>query len=197
MRVTVLGFVLAAATVIPVVFHRVRCSCPLIGCFRRSFHLSLQLWCHVAIRSAPKGTAIPRIAVNRVLYVDDLLLENDTKLKEGREMIEKMKGRIDFGSGRSAKQSTVKFSRRRYVQESDYSISIDMDEYVQELQLYRMTQLRARQESLECTPQEHRRFRGMMGQLQWYVRMQGFEEAFPVSKMTSAHTVVVKNFSHS
>ena len=82
----------------------------------------------------------------------------------------------------------AKFTGRRFKQDQDHVISIDMGEYIDGMTDYRMPRERARQEKEKLTAAEHRALRGMNGQVQWVVRRLlrkcGFEASRLAGQMT-------------
>ena len=80
----------------------------------------------------------------------------------------------------------VKFTGRYFKQDSDFTVRVHMQPYVDEMQPARISRDRSREPESKLTSLEHGIFRGVMGQLQWFVRLVGYDWSYRVSRLTSA-----------
>ena len=99
------------------------------------------------------------------------------------DMMAKMNGVIEFGSWKTVMDETCTLTGRRCTQHKDFSIEIDMNEYIESTTDHRLSRESGKQESEALTPAEHRSLRALS---QRTCRMLGFEHAFSASELAGA-----------
>eukprot|EP00959_Pyramimonas_sp_CCMP1952_P138560 2900199-Pyramimonas_sp.AAC.1 len=101
------------------------------------------------------------------------------------QVIKQLKEQVEFGDWHELQglPEGATFTGRRFKQDEDYVITIDMDEYIDGMTDYRMPRERAKQEKELLTAAEHRALRGMNGQVQWVVRLLLHKYSFEASRL--------------
>ena len=119
------------------------------------------------------------------LHVDDILLAMDEENfpKECEKMQKDLQSKIQWGSWRDCTEEKVKFCGRHYYQGRDFSVEIDSDDYIESMSTYRVSREKMKTQEVVLEPHELRAFRGLLGQLQWYARIAGYDVGFSVSQL--------------
>ena len=119
------------------------------------------------------------------LHVDDILLAMDEENfpKECEKVQKLLQSKIQWGSWRDCMDERVKFCGRHYHQGGDFSIEIDSDDYIESMSTYKMSREKMKSPEVVLEPHELRAFRGLLGQLQWYARIAGYDVGFSISQL--------------
>ena len=126
-----------------------------------------------------------RVIAIMVLHVDDILLAMDEENfpKECEKMQKDLQSKIQWGSWRDCTEEKVKFCGRHYHQDRNSSVEIDSDDYVESMSTYRVSREKMKTQEVVLEPHELRAFRGLLGQLQWYARIAGYDVGFSISQL--------------
>ncbi len=121
------------------------------------------------------------------LHVDDVLMAMDfSKFPELCKQLEDgLKQSVEWGSWKECEKERVKFCGRCYKQSADYTIEIDCMDYVASMSDYKVGRDRMKMKEDGLTAAEMKAFRGLLGQLQWFSRIGGYEVNFGVSQLAS------------
>ena len=99
--------------------------------------------------------------------------------------MESLKGKIKFGKWDSGKDGFT-YCGRNFVQKEDGSVETDMNEYVRNLTIARITRDRKKETESSLSEAEHRTLRALVGQLAWLGRMGMPEIASAVSRLAGS-----------
>ena len=121
------------------------------------------------------------------LHVDDVLMAMDFQRfpQLCQQLEEQMKQSVEWGSWKECGKERVKFCGKCYKQNPDFSIEVDCNDYVANMSEYKVGRERLRMKESELTAIELKAFRGLLGQLQWFCRIAGYEVNFAVSQLAS------------
>eukprot|EP00959_Pyramimonas_sp_CCMP1952_P393677 8249088-Pyramimonas_sp.AAC.1 len=88
-------------------------------------------------------------------------------------IIQQLRRQVEFGDWHDLQNAPegATLTGRRFQQDKDNAITIDMDNYIDAMTNCRMPHDRAKQDNELLTAAEHRAVRGMNGQFQWVVRL--------------------------
>ena len=126
-----------------------------------------------------------KIIAIMALHVDDILLAMDEENfpEECDKMQKALQSKIQWGSWRDCMEERVKFCGRHYHQDQGFSVEIDSDDYVDSMSTYRVSREKMKIPEVVLEPHELRAFRGLLGQLQWYARIAGYDVGFSISQL--------------
>ena len=121
------------------------------------------------------------------LHVDDVLMAMDFSSFPDlcKQLEDGLKQSVEWGSWKECEKERVKFCGRCYKQGADFSIEVDSMDYVANMSDYRVGRDRMRMKEDGLTTVEMKAFRGLLGQLQWFSRIGGYEVNFAVSQLAS------------
>ena len=121
------------------------------------------------------------------LHVDDVLMAMDfSRFPDLCKQLENgLKQSVEWGSWKECEKERVKFCGRCYKQGEDFAIEVDSMDYVANMSDYRVGRERMRMKEDDLTTAEMKAFRGLLGQLQWFSRIGGYEVNFAVSQLAS------------
>ena len=97
--------------------------------------------------------------------------------------------KIQWGSWRDCVEERVKFCRRHYHQDQSFSVEIDSDDYIESMSTYRVSREKMKNPEVILEPHELRAFRGLLGQLQWYARIAGYDVDFSISQLAGRRLI--------
>ena len=119
------------------------------------------------------------------LHVDDILIAMDEENfpEECEKMQKLLQSKIQWGSWRDCMEERVKFCGRHYRQDQSFSVEIDSDDYIESMSTYRVSREKMKNPEVDLEPHELRAFRGLLGQLQWYARIAGYDVGFSISQL--------------
>ena len=121
------------------------------------------------------------------LHVDDVLLAMDHGQfpAECQKLEDDLKSSVEWGSWQACLDGRVKFCGKSYKQFSDFTVEVDVDDYINNMTPYKLSREKLKQRNRALTAEELRAFRGILGQLQWYARIAGYDLQFAVSQLAS------------
>ena len=121
------------------------------------------------------------------LHVDDVLLALDVSRfpEECKQIEDQLRASVEWGSWEDCKNARTKFCGKSYKQLEDGTVEVDVDDYVNFMSPYHVSRDKLKQRDRSLNADEMRAFRGILGQLQWYARIAGYDVQFEVSQLAS------------
>ena len=134
-----------------------------------------------------RDEATQNVVAIMALHVDDVLMAMDFQsFPELCQQLEaNMKQAVEWGSWKECGKERVKFCGKCYKQNADFSVEVDCMDYVAGMSDYKISRDRAKMKESTLTAFEMKAFRGLLGQLQWFCRIAGYEVNFAVSQLAS------------
>ena len=117
------------------------------------------------------------------LHVDDGLMTGCPK--KSPKTFNMLKAKFEYGTW---EVDDFRFTGRHISRGPDYSVIIDMDEYVTELQEIELSTARKKEKDHPVTERERTTLRGKLGELGWLARMLNPTLAFGVSRLQQRQT---------
>ena len=113
-------------------------------------------------------------------FVDDQLWGGSTSF--AHNVIEKLRTTFDISHEH---ETAFKYVGIELVQANDFSIRVSQKKYISNISLIEVDSVRKKQKDEELTPDERRKYRGLVGQLSWVSGMSRPDVAFSVCQLST------------
>jgi hypothetical protein len=111
------------------------------------------------------------------VHVDDTMMAGNDVFYRTMERVSK---KVSFGARNS---TPFVFCGARYSQGKDMRVTVDLEDYIKEIEMIEIGKERARQEDQKLTPQEVTQLRGALGSLQWATGIVALHGAYATSRL--------------